>query len=114
MSKASVGMSLLLSSLLLCGSALKTYAQTDLTPEESQKLTEFLATQPTNGTRTSLGLTNNVSHSTYKFKGRNNFTSVFESRAIKTKLDKDYDFVLNNGVIKLQAVQIKYSLCCII
>ena len=44
-----IGMSLLLSSVLLCGSALKTYAQADLTPEESQKLTEFLATQPTNG-----------------------------------------------------------------
>ena len=41
MSKASIGMSLLLSSVLLCGSALKTYAQADLTPEESQKLTEF-------------------------------------------------------------------------
>ena len=52
--KASVGVSLLMSSVLLCGSALKTYAQADLTPEESQKLTEFLATQPTNGARTSL------------------------------------------------------------
>ena len=94
--KASVGVSFLMSSVLLCRSALKTYAQADLTPEESQKLTEFLATQPTNGARTSLGLTNNVSHSTYKFKGVNNFTSVFESRSTKTKLDKDYDFVLGD------------------
>lgn len=105
--KASVGVSLLMSSVLLCGSALKTYAQADLTPEESQKLTEFLATQPTNGARTSLGLTNNVSHSTYKFKGVNNFTSVFESRSTKTKLDKDYDFVLDDGDHAGETVHIK-------
>ena len=105
--KASVGVSFLMSSVLLCGSALKTYAQADLTPEESQKLTEFLATQPTNGARTSLGLTNNVSHSTYKFKGVNNFTSVFESRATKTKLDKDYDFVLDDGDHAGETVHIK-------
>lgn len=107
MSKASIGMSLLLSSVLLCGSALKTYAQADLTPEESQKLTEFLATQPANGARTSLGLTNNVSHSTYKFKGVNNFTSVFESRSTKTKLDKDYDFVLDDGDHAGETVHVK-------
>lgn len=105
--KASVGVSFLMSSVLLCGSALKTYAQADLTPEESQKLTEFLATQPTNGARTSLGLTNNVSHSTYKFKGVNNFTSVFESRSTKTKLDKDYDFVLGDGAHAGETVHIK-------
>lgn len=105
--KASVGVSFLMSSVLLCGSALKTYAQADLTPEESQKLTEFLATQPTNGARTSLGLTNNVSHSTYKFKGRNNFTSVFESRSTKTKLDKDYDFVLGDGDHAGETVHVK-------
>lgn len=105
--KASVGVSLLMSSVLLCGSALKTYAQADLTPEESQKLTEFLATQPTNGARTSLGLTNNVSHSNYMFPGRNNFTSVFESRSTKTKLDKDYDFVLGDGAHAGETVHIK-------
>lgn len=107
MSKASIGMSLLLSSVLLCGNALKTYAQADLTPEENQKLTEFLATQPTNGARTSLGLTNNVSHSNYTFPGRNNFTSVFESRSTKTKLDKDYDFVLDDGDHAGETVHIK-------
>lgn len=107
MSKASIGMSLLLSSVLLCGNALKTYAQADLTPEESQKLTEFLATQPANGARTSLGLTNNVSHSNYTFPGRNNFTSVFEGRSTKTKLDKDYDFVLDDGDNAGETVHIK-------
>ena len=107
MSKASIGMLLLLSSVLLCGSALKTYAQADLTPEENQKLTEFLATNPTNGARTSLGLTNNVSHSNYTFLGRNNFTSVFESRSTKTKLDKDYDFVLDDGDHAGETVHIK-------
>lgn len=107
MSKASIGMSLLLSSVLLCGSALKTYAQADLTPEESQKLTEFLATQPTNGARTSLGLTNNVSHGNYTFPGRNNFTSIFESRSTKTKLDKDYDFVLGDGDHAGETVHVK-------
>lgn len=104
--KASVGVSLLMSSVLLCGNTVKAHAQADLTPEESQKLTEFLATQPTNGARTSLGLTNNVSHSTYKF-NRNNFTSVFESRATKTKLDKDYDFVLDDGDHAGETVHIK-------
>lgn len=104
--KATIGASLLMSAVLLCGNTVKTHAQTDLTPEESQKLTEFLATQPTNGARTSLGLTNNVSHSTYKF-NRNNFTSVFESRSTKTKLDKDYDFVLDDGDHAGETVHIK-------
>ena len=105
--KATIGASLLMSAVLLCGNTVKAHAQADLTPEESQKLTEFLATQPTNGTRTSLGLTNNVSHSTYKFKGVNNFTSVFESRSTKTKLDKDYDFVLGDGAHAGETVHIK-------
>ena len=104
--KAGIGASLLMSSVLLCGNTVKAHAQADLTPEESQKLTEFLATQPVNGSRTSLGLTNNVSHSTYKF-NRNNFTSVFESRATKTKLDKDYDFVLDDGDHAGETVHIK-------
>lgn len=104
--KAGIGASLLMSSVLLCGNTVKAHAQADLTPEESQKLAEFLATQPTNGARTSLGLTNNVSHSTYKF-NRNNFTSVFESRATKTKLDKDYDFVLDDGDHAGKTVHIK-------
>lgn len=42
--KASVGVSLLMSSVLLCGNTVKAHAQADLTPEENQKLTEFLAT----------------------------------------------------------------------
>ena len=46
----------------MCGNTVKAHAQADPTPEESQKLAEFLATNPTNGARTSLGLTNNVSH----------------------------------------------------
>lgn len=104
--KATIGTSLLMSTILLCGNTVKAHAQADLTPEESQKLTEFLATQPTNGARTSLGLTNNVSHSTYKF-NRNNFTSVFESRATKTKLDKDYDFVLDDGAHAGETVHVK-------
>ena len=105
--KAGIGASLLMSSVLLCGNTVKAHAQADLTPEESQKLTEFLATQPTNGARTSLGLKNNVSHSTYTFPGRNNFTSVFESRSTKTKLDKDYDFVLDDGDHAGETVHIK-------
>ena len=47
--KATIGTSLLMSTVLLCGNTVKAHAQADLTPEESQKLTEFLATQPTNG-----------------------------------------------------------------
>lgn len=105
--KASIGVSLLMSSVLLCGSALKTYAQADLTPEENQKLTESLETHPTNGARVNLGLTNNVSHSTYQYKGRNNFTSVFESRATKTKLDKDYDFTVDSGDHAGETVHVK-------
>ena len=96
-----------MSSVLLCGNTVKAHAQADLTPEESQKLAEFLATNPTNGARTSLGLTNNVSHSNYTFPGRNNFTSIFESRSTKTKLDKDYDFVLGEGDHAGETVHIK-------
>lgn len=105
--KAGVGASLLMSSVLLCGNTVKAHAQADLTPEESQKLAEFLATNPTNGARTSLGLANNVSHSNYTFPGRNNFTSIFESRSTKTKLDKDYDFVLGEGDHAGETVHIK-------
>ena len=105
--KAGIGASLLMSSVLLCGNTVKAHAQADLTPEESQKLAEFLATNPTNGARTSLGLTNNVSHSNYTFPGRNNFTSIFESRSTKTKLDKDYDFVLDDGDHAGETVHIK-------
>lgn len=105
--KATIGMSLLMSSVLLCGNTVKAHAQADLTPEENQKLTEFLATQPTNGARTSLGLTNNVSHSTYKFKGVNNYTSIFESRATKTKLDKDYEFTFIDGDHAGEIVHVK-------
>ena len=105
--KAGIGASLLMSSVLLCGNTVKAHAQTDLTPEESQKLAEFLATNPTNGARTSLGLTNNVSHSNYTFPGRNNFTSIFESRSTKTKLDKDYDFILGEGDHAGETVHIK-------
>lgn len=105
--KATIGMSLLMSSVLLCGNTVKTHAQADLTPEENQKLTEFLATQPTNGARISLGLTNNVSHSTYKFKGVNNYTSIFESRATKVKLDKDYEFTFIDGDHAGETVHVK-------
>ena len=105
--KAGIGTSLLMSSVLLCGNTVKAHAQADLTPEESQKLAEFLATNPTNGARTSLGLANNVSHSNYTFPGRNNFTSIFESRSTKTKLDKDYDFVLGEGDYAGETVHIK-------
>ena len=105
--KAGIGASLLMSYVLLCGNTVKAHAQADLTPEESQKLAEFLATNPTNGARTSLGLTNNVSHSNYTFPGRNNFTSIFESRSTKTKLDKDYDFVLGEGDHAGETVHIK-------
>lgn len=105
--KAGIGASLLMSSVLLCGNTVKAHAQADLTPEESQKLAEFLATNPTNGARTSLGLANNVSHSNYTFPGRNNFTSIFESRSTKTKLDKDYDFVLDDGDHAGETVHIK-------
>lgn len=105
--KVGIGTSLLMSSVLLCGNTVKAHAQADLTPEESQKLAEFLATNPTNGARTSLGLANNASHSNYTFPGRNNFTSIFESRSTKTKLDKDYDFVLGDGDHAGETVHIK-------
>ena len=105
--KATIGTSLLMSAVLLCGNTVKAHAQADLTPEENQKLAEFLETQPANGARVNLGLTNNVSHSTYQYKGRNNFTSVFESRATKTKLDKDYDFTIDSGDHAGETVHVK-------
>lgn len=54
--KAGIGTSLLMSSVLLCGNTVKAHAQADLTPEESQKLAEFLETNPTNGARTNIFL----------------------------------------------------------
>ena len=48
-----------------------------------------------------------MSHSNYTFPGRNNFTSVFESCSTKTKLDKDYDFVLADGDHAGETVHVK-------
>lgn len=55
LNKLTIGTSLLMSSILMCGSAVKTYAQNDLTPEETQRIEEFLETKPSNGESLILG-----------------------------------------------------------
>lgn len=43
--KATIGMSLLMSSVLLCGNTVKAHAQADLTPEENQDVEKKIRTQ---------------------------------------------------------------------
>lgn len=96
--KLTIGASLLMSSILMCGSAVKTYAQTDLTPEETQKIEEFLETKPSNGEALILGQhTPLPDGNLHKFSDRNNFISVLESRATKERLDKDYTFTFETA-----------------
>lgn len=96
--KLTIGASLLMSSILMCGSAVKTYAQNDLTPEETQRIEEFLETKPSNGESLILGQHAPLpDENLHKFSGRNNFTSVLESRATKERLDKDYTFTFETA-----------------
>lgn len=82
----------------MCGSAVKTYAQADLTPEETQRIEEFLETKPSNGETLVLEQhTPLPDENLHKFSDRNNFTSVLESRATKERLDKDYTFTFETA-----------------
>lgn len=106
--KLTIGASLLMSSVLMCGSAVKTYAQADLTPEETQRIEEFLETKPSNGETLVLEQhTPLPDENLHKFSDRNNFTSVLESRATKERLDKDYTFTFETAgdLAKSRSVQ---------
>ncbi len=98
LNKITIGASLLMSSILMSGSAVKTYAQNDLTPEETQRIEEFLETKPSSGEALLLGQhTPLPDENLHKFSDRNNFTSVLESRATKERLDKDYTFTFETA-----------------
>ena len=47
--KAAIGLSLLMSSVLLVGNAVSVYAQPNITPDEENAINDFLSTQPANG-----------------------------------------------------------------
>lgn len=78
--------------------AVNVYADDAVTASEQSAINNFVATQPADGATTSLG-NSSVSNTTsgYRFPGKDNYTSVFESRARKKKLPEDYELTVDSG-----------------
>ena len=78
--------------------AVNVYADDAVTASEQSAINNFVATQPADGATTSLG-NSSVSNNTsgYRFPGKDNYTSVFESRARKVKLPEDYELTVDSG-----------------
>lgn len=78
--------------------AVNVYADDAVTASEQSAINNFVATQPADGATTSLG-NSSVSNTTsgYRFPGKDNYTSVFESRARKEKLPADYELTVDSG-----------------
>ena len=89
-----VGMSLMMAPSL----AVNVYADDAVTASEQSAINNFVATQPTDGATTSLGnsIVSNT-NSGYRFPGKDNYTSVFESRARKEKLPQDYELTVDSS-----------------
>ena len=89
-----VGVSLMMAPSL----AVNVYADDAVTANEQSAINNFVATQPADGATTSLG-NSSVSNTTsgYRFPGKDNYTSVFESRARKEKLPADYELTVDSG-----------------
>lgn len=88
-----VGLSLAITPLLARHSVIDTYAQVALTPDEENAINNFLATEPVNGDTTNIGSVAVTQPSiNYTFPGRDNYTSVFQSRAQKTQLNPNITY----------------------
>ena len=88
-----VGVSLMMAPSL----AVNVYADDAVTANEQSAINNFVATEPADGATTSLG-NSTVSNTTsgYRFPGKDNYTSVFESRARKERLTQDYDLTVDS------------------
>ena len=80
-----VGVSLMMAPSL----AVNVYADDTVTANGQSAINNFVATEPVDGATTSLG-NSTVSNTTsgYRFPGKDNYTSVFESRARKKGLHR--------------------------
>lgn len=88
-----VGLSLAITPLLARHSVIDTYAQVALTPDEENAINNFLATEPVNGDTTNIGPVAVTQPSiNYTFPGRDNYTSVFLSRAQRTQLNPNMTY----------------------
>ena len=89
-----VGVSLMMAPSL----AVNVYADDAVTANEQSAINNFVATEPADGATTSLG-NSTVSNTTsgYRFPGKDNYTSVFESRARKGRLTQDYDLTVDSS-----------------
>ena len=89
-----VGMSLMMAPSL----AVNVYADDAVTASEQSAINNFVATEPADGATTSLG-NSTVSNTTsgYRFPGKDNYTSVFESRARKERLTQDYVLTVDSS-----------------
>ena len=77
-------------------SVIDTYAQVALTPDEENAISNFLATEPVNGDTTNIGPVAVTQPSiNYTFPGRDNYTSVFLSRAQRTQLGQNITYTVN-------------------
>ena len=89
-----VGVSLMMAPSL----AVNVYADDTVTANEQSAINNFVATEPADGATTNLG-NSTVSNATsgYRFPGKDNYTSVFESRARKERLTQDYVLTVDSS-----------------
>ena len=93
-----VGLSLAITPLLARHSVIDTYAQVALTPDEENAINNFLATEPVNGDTTNIGPVAVTQPSiNYTFPGRDNYTSVFLSRAQRAQLGQNITYMVNTN-----------------
>ena len=89
-----VGVSLMMAPSL----AVNVYADDAVTANEQSAINNFVATEPADGATTSLGnSTVSNTNSGYRFPGKDNYTSAFESRARKERLTQDYDLTVDSS-----------------
>lgn len=89
-----VGVSLMMAPSL----AVNVYADDAVTANEQSAINNFVATEPADGATTSLGnSTVSNTNSGYRFPGKDNYTSAFESRARKERLTQDYDLIVDSS-----------------
>lgn len=89
-----VGVSLMMAPSL----AVNVYADDAVTANEQSAINNFVATEPADGATTSLG-NSTVSNTTsgYRFPGKDNYISAFESRTRKERLIQDYDLIVDSS-----------------
>lgn len=89
-----VGVSLMMAPSL----AVNVYADDAVTANEQSAINNFVATEPADGATTNLGnSTVSNTNSGYRFPGKDNYTSAFESRARKERLTQDYDLTVDSS-----------------